>query len=85
MKVALGLLWEQRKRLGSAVPVLVCHDEIVLECAADEAAHVADVLRGLMVRGMERVVRRVPVVVEVTICQDWSGTPCMGADRKAVP
>jgi DNA polymerase-1 len=84
LKVALGLLWEQRKRLGSAVPVVVCHDEIVLECAADEAAHVADVLRGLMVRGMQRVVRTVPVVVEVTICQDWSGTPFMDADRKAV-
>lgn len=75
LKSALGFLWEQRRRLGSARPVLVCHDEIVLACAADEAEQVAQVLERLMVRGMERVLRKVPVAVEVTVCRDWSGTP----------
>ncbi len=81
MKEALALLWEQRKRLGSAVPVIVCHDEIVLEAAVDEAETCADVLRELMVRGMERVVQRVPIEVEVTICRDWAGTPVDSEER----
>lgn len=82
LKCALALLWEQRQRLGSARPVLVCHDEIVLECDANEAEHVAQVLQRLMVRGMERVLRTVPVAVEVMVCRDWSGTPLAGGGAR---
>ncbi|GBD17674.1 DNA polymerase I [bacterium HR27] len=82
LKCALALLWEQRQRLGSAVPVVVCHDEIVFECDTAEAEHVAAVLERLMVRGMQRVLRKIPVAVEVAVCRDWSGTPLVGGDAR---
>jgi DNA polymerase-1 len=32
LKLALALLWERRGECTGAVPVLVCHDEVVVEC-----------------------------------------------------
>jgi DNA polymerase I len=37
LKVALALLWERRNQCPGAVPILVCHDEVVVECAAGRA------------------------------------------------
>jgi DNA polymerase I len=37
LKLALALLWERRSECPGAVPVLVCHDEIVVECDAEQA------------------------------------------------
>jgi len=75
LKAALGRLWETRDRAPGADPILVVHDEIVVECdrgQADEArAWVVDAMR----TGMETVLHRVPAEVEATICADWSGTP----------
>src|SRR5215216_2966269 len=38
LKLALALLWERRSECQWAVPVLVCHDEVVVECYAEQAA-----------------------------------------------
>ncbi len=38
LKLALALLWERRSECPDAVPVLVCHDEVVVECDAERAA-----------------------------------------------
>ena len=38
LKLALALLWERRGECPSAVPVLVCHDEVVVEYDAEQAA-----------------------------------------------
>jgi DNA polymerase-1 len=74
-KAALAELWTTRHRCPSAAPILAVHDELVIECAAedanDAAAWVAECLRG----GMTRYLTRVPVRVEVTVARDWSGTP----------
>jgi len=75
LKLALALMWETRHRCPSAVPVLVVHDEVVIECDADEAERARDWLADCMQRGMQQFVRQVPVAVEALICQDWSGTP----------
>jgi DNA polymerase-1 len=32
LKLALALLWRRRGERPSAAPVLVCHDEVVVEC-----------------------------------------------------
>jgi DNA polymerase-1 len=37
LKLALALLWERRAECPGAVPVLVCHDEVVVECGAEQA------------------------------------------------
>jgi DNA polymerase I-like protein with 3'-5' exonuclease and polymerase domains len=58
--------------------VIVCHDEVVLECDAGEAEHVATVAAALLRRGMGRFLQQVPVEVEVVVCRDWSGTPVEG-------
>jgi hypothetical protein len=76
LKAALGLLWERRSELPEDVsPVLCVHDEIVLECRREDAEEVARIVREAMIEGMQQVLRSVPVEVEVTVCQDWSGAP----------
>jgi DNA polymerase-1 len=76
LKAALGLLWERRSELPEdASPVLCVHDEIVMECRREDAEEVARIVREAMIEGMQRVLRSVPVEVEVTVCRDWSGAP----------
>jgi DNA polymerase-1 len=75
LKLALALIWETRHRCPSAVPVLVVHDEVVIECDADEAERARDWLVDCLQRGMQQFLRQVPVTVEALICRDWSRTP----------
>src|SRR3712207_8457311 len=37
LKLARAFLWERRGECPGAVPVLVCHDEVVIECDAEQA------------------------------------------------
>lgn len=75
MKAALGLLWETRHQAPSAAPVLVVHDEIVVECDQGEVEQTREWVRSAMRAGMETVLHRVPAEVEAIVCSDWSGTP----------
>ncbi len=38
LKLALVLLWGRRDEWPGAVPILVCHDEVIVECEAEWAA-----------------------------------------------
>ena len=40
LKFALALLSERKDKCPGAVPVFVCHDEIVVECDGDQAGEV---------------------------------------------
>jgi DNA polymerase-1 len=76
LKLALTLLWERRDEYPGAVPVLICHDEIVVECDAERAANVKDWLMKATIEGMDAVVNsagkaRVPVEVEARIARSW--------------
>lgn len=73
MKAALALLFERKDDFSQAGPVLVVHDEIVLETPAGSAAEAADWLRTAMVDGMQSVVPEVPVEVETDIADSWAG------------
>ena len=73
LKAALGLLWERRQEVPGAFPVLAVHDEIVVECAEDQAEAVKVWLSKAMVDGMADLVAPVPVEVEVQIGQTWAG------------
>jgi DNA polymerase I-like protein with 3'-5' exonuclease and polymerase domains len=58
------------------VPVLVCHDEIVVECDAEQAAAAKTWLEKAMVEGMDAVLNStdevyVPVEVEARIARSW--------------
>jgi len=58
------------------VPILVCHDEVVVECEVEQAAEVETWLRESMIEGMDAVVNdtdeeHVLVEVEAQIARSW--------------
>ena len=72
LKQALVLLWPHLKALD-ARPVNIVHDEIIIECRKDVAAEMLGILEDCMVRGMERYLKKVPVLVEAKIADSWAG------------
>jgi DNA polymerase-1 len=73
LKLALALLWERREEVPGAFPVLVVHDEIVIECDAGQAEAVSLWLKTAMVDGMAELLAPVPVEVEVKVATTWGG------------
>ncbi len=70
------LLWERRDQCPGAVPVLVCHDEVIVECEAEQAADARAWLEKVMIEGMDAVISdmgkaSVPVKVEARIAKSW--------------
>jgi DNA polymerase-1 len=73
LKGALALLWERRDQASGAFPVLVVHDEIVVECDQGQAEVVAVWLKAAMVEAMVPLIDPVPVEVEVKAARTWGG------------
>ena len=74
LKGALARLWADRASVPSAVPVLVVHDEIVIELDAEDAERgVAWIIDHMTAAGAEAL-PDVPIEVEAQIVADWSGT-----------
>ena len=73
VKLALALLWERRHEMPGARPVLIIHDEIVVECDGDKANEVAAWLKRAMIDAMTPLIDPVPVEVETTIGETWGG------------
>jgi DNA polymerase-1 len=76
LKLALALLWERRDECPGAVPVLVCHDEIVVECDAELAGEAKAWLEKAMMEGMSAVMNSkstAPVLVQADtrIARSW--------------
>jgi DNA polymerase-1 len=72
LKLALALLWERSDECPGAVLVLVCHDEIIVQCDTEQAAGTRVWLEKAMIEGMESVLNGmnevdVPVEVEAWI------------------
>jgi hypothetical protein len=70
------LLWEPRGEFPRAAPVLVCHDEVVVECDAEQAADAKAWLEGVMFEGMDTVLNgmeevHIPVEVGGRIARSW--------------
>jgi DNA polymerase I-like protein with 3'-5' exonuclease and polymerase domains len=69
-------LWERRLEVLGAVPVLVCHDEVVVECSSEGALDAQAQLERAMVEEMEAVLNGtdevdVPLEVEAWIARSW--------------
>jgi DNA polymerase I-like protein with 3'-5' exonuclease and polymerase domains len=69
-------LWERRLEVLGAVPVLVCHDEVVVESSSEGALDAQAQLERAMVEEMEAVLNGtdevdVPVEVEAWIARSW--------------
>ncbi len=73
LKAALGLLWERRDQTPGTFPVLVVHDEIVVECDEAQAEVVSGWLKQAMIDGMAPLIDPVPVEVEVNVAPTWGG------------
>jgi len=77
LKLALALLWERRDECPGAVPVLVCHDEVIVECDAEQAADAKEWLVQTMKDGMDAVVNVVEphilIEVEASVSKTWGG------------
>ncbi|MDP6495495.1 MAG: DNA polymerase, partial [Dehalococcoidia bacterium] len=73
LKFALIELWETRGD-RDAYPVLVVHDEIVIEAPVETAQEAKEWLQTCMRNGMAQVLKDVPVVVEARIQDSWDGT-----------
>jgi PAS domain S-box-containing protein len=76
LKLALALLWERRAECPGAVPALVCHDEVVVECETERAADVKAWLEGAMIEGMDVILNvtdevDVPVEADARIATSW--------------
>jgi hypothetical protein len=60
------------------VPVLVCHDEVVVDCDAERATDAKAWLEKAMIEGMDTVLNRPdeePLLIEVEsrIARSWGG------------
>jgi DNA polymerase-1 len=73
LKLALALLWERRDQCPGAFPVLAVHDEVVIECDADQAEAVSAWVRAAMIEAMAPLIAPVPVEVEVKVGRTWGG------------
>jgi DNA polymerase I-like protein with 3'-5' exonuclease and polymerase domains len=77
LKLALTLLWERRDECPGAVPVLVCHDEVVVECDTDKAEEGKEWLLQAMKDGMAAVANvtepHIPIEVEASVSKTWGG------------
>jgi DNA polymerase-1 len=73
LKRALALLWERRGDCPGAFPVLLVHDEIVVECDEDKQNEVVVWVREAMRDGMAPLLDPVPVEVEVSAGRTWAG------------
>jgi DNA polymerase I len=76
LKLALALLWERRGQCPGATPFLACHDEVVVECYAEQAADVMAWLEGAMMEGMDACMNsageaRVPVEIKARTARCW--------------
>jgi DNA polymerase-1 len=71
IKHALALMWE--RQMPDVFPVMVVHDEIVVEAPESDAEAARDWTIQAMVDGMAAYVTEVPVDVEATIARGWAG------------
>src|SRR5215213_5992745 len=90
LKLALALLWERRSECLGAVPVLVCHDEVVVECDTQQAADAKAWLEKAMIEGMDAVMNSagkacVPIEVEARIARSWGETVRKGVRATLQP
>ena len=72
----LALLLERRGECPGTVPIIACHDEVVVECDAEQAEEAKIWLEKAMIEGMDVVLKGpdeagIPIEVEARIARSW--------------
>lgn len=70
-KEGLKILVEELENRPSWKIVNVIHDEAILEVDKSEAEQAKDILETCMKKGMEKILKVVPVVVDIKIANKW--------------
>jgi DNA polymerase I len=74
MKLALAELWKSwTPDLEGCYPVMVIHDELIVEAPEDKADQSAKWVKKAMIAGMSGLLNHVPVEVEVAVCRSYAG------------
>jgi DNA polymerase I-like protein with 3'-5' exonuclease and polymerase domains len=72
-----AILWERRDECPGVLPVLACHDEVIVKCDADKAEEAKEWLVQAMKDGMDAVVNIVEpyifIEVEASVSETWGG------------
>lgn len=71
VKNALGILYNNLKDTSASICAAV-HDEIIIECSENDAIHIAEILKDSMETAGRAYVKRVPVVVDVSMGNSWA-------------
>ena len=71
MKIALVCL-QEKLRSTKAKLVAMIHDEVIVECTAEEAENVKELVEQGMIEGMKTFFTEVPIVAEATIGRSWA-------------
>jgi intein/homing endonuclease len=70
-KLALGYIRQELKELDASL-INCIHDEFVVECAQDVASEVSGRMEGAMFRAGAKLLKKVPVEVEVAVSREWT-------------
>jgi intein/homing endonuclease len=70
-KLALGYIRQELEGLDASL-INCIHDEFVVECAQDVASEVSARMEGAMFRAGARLLKKVPVEVEVAVSREWT-------------
>jgi DNA polymerase I len=70
-KLALGYVRQELRDLDAHL-INCIHDEFVVECAEGVAPEVSERMKRAMIRAGERLLKKVPVEVEVAVSRDWT-------------
>lgn len=71
VKRAMTVLYARRREFPDARLVLSVHDELVMECPAEQATQVGAWLQSIMFEAMQPLLEQVPVETEPTIWPRW--------------
>jgi DNA polymerase I-like protein with 3'-5' exonuclease and polymerase domains len=52
---------------------MAVHDELIVEAPEEKADLAAEWVRKAMIKGMSALLKRVPVEVELVVCQSYAG------------
>ena len=51
--------------------VAIVHDEVVIEVVEEDVEDAKDILKFCMINGMKKIIKDIPVIVDISINDNW--------------